>query len=263
MLGLHEHLHISPISTALIVDPRTLVTAGADCVVSIWSLEQKFKATDIQLRSSLFGHRHPITSLAASKSLSTLISADAAGRVLMWDLTRAEFIRELCPGPVNGAPDVVGVSAADSNAKKIQGEKDEKTLQGFYVPRQQDSTPVRAISIGPASGLICVASGRRVDVHSLNGVWQAGRDVCDESAPEDGVTAVEWYEGSTKGEWVDRVLFTGHRSGALKVCVLGLCVASVSRFQLFLFLHFLSRLPSCVTRFATVVDVASVERYPA
>jgi WD40 repeat protein len=52
---------------------------------------------------TLFGHRTPVTVLAVSRSFSTLLSASTDGQIMLWDLNRQCFVREL---PANGPVDV-------------------------------------------------------------------------------------------------------------------------------------------------------------
>ncbi|KAF2104564.1 beach-domain-containing protein [Rhizodiscina lignyota] len=95
LIGLFEHLHHGQISTAIFVDSKTLITAGTDCVVSVWNVHSSSKATELQPRVSFFGHRAPVTVLATSKAFSTFLSASTDGKVYLWDLNRSEFVREL------------------------------------------------------------------------------------------------------------------------------------------------------------------------
>ena len=54
---------------------------------------------DLQPKACLFGHRSAVTTLAVSRSFSTLVSASSDGQVLLWDLNRLEFVRKLAKGP--------------------------------------------------------------------------------------------------------------------------------------------------------------------
>lgn len=58
---------------------------------------------DLQPTGSLFGHRVPVTVLTASRSFSTLLSASADGQIMLWDLNKQCFVREL---PADGTVDV-------------------------------------------------------------------------------------------------------------------------------------------------------------
>lgn len=193
MLALYENFHLGPISAALFVDGQTLVTAGGDGVVTIWNVNMLANQVEVNQRESLFGHGWPITLLTGSKSLSTLLSVDTSGRVLLWDLNRNQFIRELH-------------SATSSPYNDVQ---------------------VTAACISAATGDIALCIHRSVYIYTLNGVLQLDAEVCDENDPDDRVTAVAWYEG-LRGDWVRRILLlTGHQNGAVRVWYRS--VANVSR----------------------------------
>ncbi|KAF2721092.1 beach-domain-containing protein [Polychaeton citri CBS 116435] len=96
-LGLFENTHIGPVSTAVFIDSKTMVTAGADCTLAIWAVNPGRDAVEIQPKSYLFGHRSPITYLTASKVFSTLLSISTDGQVNLWDLNRHDCVRILLP----------------------------------------------------------------------------------------------------------------------------------------------------------------------
>ena len=98
LIGLFEHVHVTQISCILFVDSQTLVTAGEDCVISIWGISYAFKSVELQPKGSLFGHRTACTTLAASRSFRTLLSAAEDGQVLLWDLNRLQIVRKLAQG---------------------------------------------------------------------------------------------------------------------------------------------------------------------
>ena len=96
-LGLYENTHIGPVSTAVFVDSKTLVTAGIDCTVGVWTVNANRDLIDIQPKTYLFGHRSPVTHLTASRVFSTLLSVSADGQVLVWGLNKLNCIRVLHP----------------------------------------------------------------------------------------------------------------------------------------------------------------------
>lgn len=111
LVGLFEHVHAGQLSCALFADSKTLVTAGNDCTVSIWTVISTSKAVDLQPRATLFGHRRSVNVLAVSRSFSVLLSASSDGHVILWDLNRLELTRVLVRGkPVDCAKinDVTG-----------------------------------------------------------------------------------------------------------------------------------------------------------
>jgi beige protein homolog 1 len=94
-IGLFEHLHIGQLSGAIFADSKTLITAGTDCTVAVWSVHSTNKAVDIQPKATLFGHRQSAGVLAISRSINALLSASRAGELILWDLNRCEFVRKI------------------------------------------------------------------------------------------------------------------------------------------------------------------------
>ncbi|KAK9368848.1 hypothetical protein V1509DRAFT_621646 [Lipomyces kononenkoae] len=95
LIGHVEKLHQSHLTCVKIADPRTLVTAGYDCVICVWRMQGNIKSMEVQFKASLRGHTMPIVSLAISRSFSAIVSASEDGIVLVWDLNRLRFVREL------------------------------------------------------------------------------------------------------------------------------------------------------------------------
>lgn len=108
-------MHIGQLSCALFADSRTLVTAGTDCTISVWTFTSNAKYVDLQPTGSLFGHRSPVTVLAVSRSFSTLLSASTDGQVMLWDLNQQSFVREI---PKNGSVEVSTFSLKYYNTLK-------------------------------------------------------------------------------------------------------------------------------------------------
>lgn len=101
-LGLYENTHIGPITTAMFADSKTLITAGADCTLAVWTVGASRDAIEINPKTYLFGHRAPVTVLAVSRVFSTLLSVSVDGQVLLWDLNRHDCVRVLLEA--GGAP---------------------------------------------------------------------------------------------------------------------------------------------------------------
>ncbi|KAL8804345.1 MAG: hypothetical protein Q9182_002627 [Xanthomendoza sp. 2 TL-2023] len=98
LIGLFEHLHVGQLSCVLFADSKTLITAGNDCVISVWGVHHASKSVEMQPTGSLFGHRTAISTLAVSPSFRTLLSASDDGQVLLWDLNRLGIIRKFASG---------------------------------------------------------------------------------------------------------------------------------------------------------------------
>ncbi|KAK2594068.1 Beige protein-like 1 [Conoideocrella luteorostrata] len=94
--GLYENLHIGQISCACFADSKTLITAGEDCVVSVYTVHTTpGKPVELVPRSSVFGHKTLVTAIAVSKAFSTFVTASADGQAFLWDLNQLTFIRKL------------------------------------------------------------------------------------------------------------------------------------------------------------------------
>lgn len=134
LLGHFEHLHVGQLSCAIFADSRTLVTAGRDCTVSIWTYTSGSKSVDLQPAGTLFGHRSPITVLAVSRSFSTLLTASSDGQVMLWDLNQQSFVREL---PTNGPVDCARINDVTGDIAVCRGNCISLyTLNGALLLRQ-------------------------------------------------------------------------------------------------------------------------------
>ncbi|KAJ9660695.1 beige protein-like 1 [Neophaeococcomyces mojaviensis] len=178
-IGLFEHLHVGQLSCALFGDSKTLITAGTDCTVAVWSIQTlNSKTIDVQPRATLFGHRATVTNLALSRSFNALLSCSSNGELILWDLNRCEFVRRIAvPG----------------------------------------SIPVECVTINDVTGNIFVCHGPWITVFTLNGEILVSQDTSERSAAEDNIICVACYEGAGT-EWLERdILFTGHKRGIAKV----------------------------------------------
>ncbi|CAJ2504012.1 Uu.00g114060.m01.CDS01 [Anthostomella pinea] len=138
--GVNENLHIGQISCILVADSKTLITAGEDCVVSVFSIQSASgKPVELMHRSSLFGHKTPVTTIAVSKAFSTLVTISGDGHAFLWDLNRLEFIRKL-----------------------------------------PSTRPVECALINDVSGEIMLCSGTNVALYTLNGELILDQNVCAE-----------------------------------------------------------------------------------
>ncbi|KAI3321630.1 beige/BEACH domain-containing protein [Xylariaceae sp. AK1471] len=138
--GVSENLHIGQISCIVVADSKTLITAGEDCVVSVFTIHcQSGKPVELLHRSSLFGHKTPVTTVAVSKAFSTVVTISKDGHAFLWDLNRLHFVRKL---PSNRF--------------------------------------VECASINDISGEIMLCSGPNVTLYTLNGELLLDQNVCIE-----------------------------------------------------------------------------------
>ncbi|KAK2811445.1 hypothetical protein FQN50_002068 [Emmonsiellopsis sp. PD_5] len=120
LIGHFEHLHIGQLSGALFADSQTLITSGTDCTISVWSFTSTSKSVDLHPKATLFGHRSLVTTLAVSRSFSTVLSASKDGSIMLWDLNRLEFLRSL---PNGGPVDCARINDATGNILVCRGNR--------------------------------------------------------------------------------------------------------------------------------------------
>ncbi|KAH8907910.1 beach-domain-containing protein [Coniochaeta sp. PMI_546] len=175
--GLFENLHIGQISALTFADSKTLITAGEDCVVSIYSIHSSpGKPVELVPRSSLFGHKTPVTTIAVSKSLSTFVTVSHDGVAFLWDLNRLEFVRKL---PL--------------------------------------ARPVECARIHDVTGEIMLCSGPNVLLYTLNGEIILDQNVCGAEGHDDFVHSCAFYEGAGNEWVENFLVFTGHKRGRVNV----------------------------------------------
>ncbi|KAK4187265.1 beige protein 1 [Podospora australis] len=177
LAGLHENLHIGQISALTFADSKTLITAGEDCVVSVYTVQTSpGKPVELQQRSSLFGHKTAVTNIAVSKAFSTIVTVSHDGVAFLWDLNRLEFIRKL---PL--------------------------------------IRPVECAQINDVTGDIMLCSGQHVLLYTLNGELILDQNVCGAEAQDDFVHSCAFYEGSGNEWLENQLIFTGHKRGRVNV----------------------------------------------
>lgn len=178
-VGLLENLHQGQISCVAFADSKTLITAGDDSVISVFTIKSSSgKNVELLPRMSLFGHKTPVNVIAVSKAFSTFLTVSQDGTAFLWDLNRLDFIRKL---PV--------------------------------------SRPVECARINDVSGEIMLCCGPNVLLFTLNGELILEQNVCGgtNEAPDDYVYSCAFYEGNSS-EWLENFLvFTGHRRGRVNV----------------------------------------------
>jgi WD40 repeat protein len=158
-------------------DSKTLITAGEDCVVSVYTVQSAAgKPVELQPRSSLFGHKTPVTNIAVSKAFSTFVTVSQDGIAFLWDLNRLEFIRKL---PL--------------------------------------ARPVECARINDVTGEIMLCSGPNVLLYTLNGELILDQNVCGAEGHDDYVHSCAFYEGSNNEWLENNLVFTGHKRGRVNI----------------------------------------------
>ncbi len=145
---------------------------------------------ELHLRSSLFGHKTPVTHIAVSKAFSTILTVSQDGVAFLWDLNRLEFVRKL---PLARPVECARINDATGDVMLGAGQNILLyTLNGELILDQN----------------VCSTTSHELPPQAASA-----------AAAEDYVHACAFYEGSTGGsEWLEnQLVFTGHRRGVVNV----------------------------------------------
>lgn len=74
-------------------NPRMIITAGTNSVISVWKLKSKMQ--QLSLVQNLYGHTEPITCLTSSAPYGIIVSGSRDCTCIIWDLNRLLFVRQL------------------------------------------------------------------------------------------------------------------------------------------------------------------------
>ncbi|SPQ19537.1 7c8b4997-0988-4fce-b449-f0d14cca0c59 [Thermothielavioides terrestris] len=218
--GLFENLHIGQISTLTFADSKTLITAGEDCVVSVYMVHSSpgKPVVELQPRSSLFGHKTPVTHIAVSKAFSTILTVSQDGAAFLWDLNRLEFIRKL-PFPLarGGGGGGGGVECARIN--DVTGDVMLCAGQHVVLFTLNGELILDQNVCNTAAGNGTVGSSSSSSSSSNGNGSGSGSSHSHSHDPDDYVHACAFYEGSPGGsEWLEnQLVFTGHKRGVVNV----------------------------------------------
>lgn len=91
---MHINLHLAEISSVLHVGNQQFLTASIDGIIKIWRCMHE-QSSRLSLQSVLRGHLYPIRSLTLNKSFHVFLSLDSHGGLILWDLTRSKFVRQI------------------------------------------------------------------------------------------------------------------------------------------------------------------------
>lgn len=178
LIGQMEQLHQDSITVVKVADARTLVTASEDSTVCVWKMQGGVKNVDVQFKACLRGHTSGVVRLAVSRSFSTIVSVSEDGKVIVWDLNRLRFVRELSHEDADkvtsvAISDVTGDIVTSTGTKvmlwTINGEKileknvfaesEEKVVtMGFYEGSHDEWMEQTYLFTGHRSNLVIVST---------------------------------------------------------------------------------------------------------
>ncbi|CAH2247052.1 jg23900 [Pararge aegeria aegeria] len=125
---------------------KTIVTAGTSSVVTVWQYWARRRR--LVVKTCLYGHEEAVTCLAASAAYNLVVSGSRDGQLIVWDVERGTFVRQLIPPAIRSPP------------------------------------PVSALAIDELTGDIATCSGSWLHVWSINGTLLGAVDTGGERAPQ-------------------------------------------------------------------------------
>ncbi|RKP28829.1 beach-domain-containing protein, partial [Metschnikowia bicuspidata] len=91
--AVHVNVHLAAVSAVLPVGDKRVLTAGVDGTIKCWDAS----AADARLvlQTVWRGHVHAVRALVHTRSFNVCISLDNHGGLVLWDVTRGRFVRQL------------------------------------------------------------------------------------------------------------------------------------------------------------------------
>lgn len=173
-----EELHSEKITHVVACDERTFLTASLDLTLRLWTLSTN-KPIKASLKRVLYGHRYRITCVTVCKAFSIIVSGDAGGNLIIWDLNRAEFV---------------------------------SSLSVYKLPIQTIAVNARNAEIAFSTGFYCCVvnvNGKILVKDKLSRIYNENSD--------ENILCSCFYTGANS-EWLHKNLFiTGHPDGIIRI----------------------------------------------
>lgn len=183
VLSIHDGMHRSAINVAKpSLNGLWLVTGCVDSTVRVWRYDGK----NVHLQATLCGHEGGmVTCIDVSTTFGTIVSGDADGNILVWDIRTLTFVRKLRNTSALEAGEDLGSSAI-------------------------------SVSINHKNGNILTLVGSMLSIFDINGIKLAsfapGYDFASKNRPSLAISTncPEWMEDGV-------VAVTGHVNGDVRL----------------------------------------------
>ncbi|GMH79688.1 hypothetical protein TrST_g7911 [Triparma strigata] len=145
-VAVHDNLHLDYVTCVGATSNGGIIVTGCrDSTIRVWKASKNVHSRHIHLKATLVGHSSPITAVHVISTYGLIVSGDAQGRVILWDLKRLCFLRCLLPGSdeeVGNLGRMNGVTAVSGNCNTgnicvlVNGEMFMFEVNGKIVARQ-------------------------------------------------------------------------------------------------------------------------------
>lgn len=135
---MHCNLHLTEITAILQIGDKEFLTGSKEGVIKAWKCSSEHPSK-VSLQNVLRGHLYPICSLLFNKSFHVGLSLDSHGGLIMWDLTRLKFVRQIVPSDERDSQckRIVAVSNDTGNFCIVTSTKFSNTLAVFTLNGEQ------------------------------------------------------------------------------------------------------------------------------
>ncbi|KOB73312.1 Uncharacterized protein OBRU01_10878, partial [Operophtera brumata] len=219
------------IVTCVCPSAKTIVTAGTSTVVTVWQYWARRRRLAVKV--CLYGHEEAVTCLAASPAYNLVVSGGRDGQLIVWDVERGAFVRQLVPARLASPQPPVSALAIDDltllGAVDTAGGR-ERTQQVLCVAFSQtrEWDPLNVIMTGSTDGVVrrsqqvlCVAFSQTREWDPLNVIMTGSTDGVVRRSQQ--VLCVAF---SQTREWDPlNVIMTGSTDGVVRRSQQVLCVA--------------------------------------
>jgi len=188
VVTIHDNMHRAPITA---IRPsrngQWLISGSMDSTIRVW----KYEHGHMKLQATLCGHDGAkITCIDVSTVFGTIVSGDASGNVLVWDLRTLQYLRQLRHTP------------------------SKKTGLTFCLPE-----PVVCVSLNHKTGDIMTLVGSSLTIFDINGNLVAKQAPEDTVLSTDDITIPSCAISTDCPEWMEHgiVAVTGHKDGDIRL----------------------------------------------
>lgn len=126
------NIHLANISAILQIGHRLFLSAAEDGIINVWKCELK-PSTSLLLQAILRGHLSAIVQLCFSKSFKSAVSLDQSGIVIIWDLARFKFIRQIDPPVADCDNATISISNDTGNFATVHSKGKAKVLKIYTI----------------------------------------------------------------------------------------------------------------------------------
>ena len=203
--------HVGFIQHVIAVKDDQFITSADDQTIVLWQIKkQRYdpRQRAIEFQHCFRGHQYNITALTASRTYCVVVSGDASGLLMMWDINRKchfKSIQVFSNKPIKHIAihhkmgDVLVASENEMCLLSINGD--------FLCTKMEKENTMSIMSLNEKSSHLAA--------ESFNGTLNNMRDGQIELVKSSRITCLAW--DNRKDDLIDCLILTGHEDKTFKV----------------------------------------------